>query len=98
MDNKDDNIYIFPSGRYGEFFARILIKNEVNVKGFLDNDLCKHDTSIMGLNCFFPDYLKSSNNTSNSQFIIATIYDSLKPLLKRQLINMGVLEEQIVVD
>ena len=53
MDNKDDNIYIFPSGRYGEFFARILIKNEVNVKGFLDNDLCKHDTSIMGLNCFF---------------------------------------------
>ena len=88
---------MFPSGRYGEFVARILIENGINVVGFLDNDSYKHGKTIMGLDCHLPSAL-DKNDMSSSNFVIATIYNSLKPVLKKQLSDMGISEKYIIVD
>lgn len=94
---RKDKIFVFPSGRYGEFVARILIENGINVVGFLDNDSYKHGKTIMGLDCHLPSAL-DKNDMSSSNFVIATIYNSLKPVLKKQLSDMGISEKYIIVD
>lgn len=98
INKKGTKFFIFPSGRYGEFVARTLIENGIEIEGFIDNDSQKHGTEIMGLNCFLPEILNSNYKTENLHILISTIYNALKPVLKQQLINIGVPEEQITIE
>jgi hypothetical protein len=56
--NKNQEIFIFPTGYSGEGSARILRKANYNIKGFLDNSLYKRESVIEGLPVLSPEILK----------------------------------------
>ncbi len=96
---KGENIYIFPSGNEGESVARILMDSGFNVCGFLDNDTRKNNTMIAGIKCQRPDDLRLLDKCENRNIyvIISTIYDELKPVLKEQLLKLGIPMENIAI-
>ena len=96
-ENKD--IYVFPSGYCGISTARILKDAEMNICGILDNDEYKNNKIISGFECNIPVQLNTfeRDKLKNTFVVIATIYDGLIPVLKKQLLDMQLCEEQIIL-
>ena len=98
-DVMDHEIYVFPAGRYGEGTARLLRDRGFHVKGFLDNDRTKSGVEFQGIPCYLPDSLRSvtPEQKDKAAVVIATIYEKLIAVLKKQLIDDGVSEEKIFI-
>lgn len=98
-DKEDKQIYIFPTGYYSECCARIIKNYGINVAGFLDNDRHKDGKEIMDIKCVHPDIIRGFNKSKIREIVavISTIYDKLRPILRDQLLEMGLSEEQIII-
>lgn len=98
-DVQHKNIYIFPTGRFGEGTARLLTEKGLNVIGFLDNDKSKSKLKFLERKCYLPGYLShlTPEEKANSAVVIATIYEKLFPTLKNQLIEAGINENDIFI-
>lgn len=96
---EDKYVYIFPSGHWGESTARILGNNGINICGFIDNDEHKNGNVIMGLKCSLPNYVieYNRNKIKDVIIVISTIYNDLRFLLKKQMIELGFSQEQIII-
>ncbi len=96
---KDKNIYVFPTGRFGEGTGRLLIKNKFNLKGFFDNDAKKNNTEFLKLPCYLPDKLKdlTLEEKNETVIVISTIYDKLFEILRYQVYNLGIPKENIII-
>lgn len=96
---EQNNIFVFPTGYYGELSARIIKNANINICGFLDNDIQKDGRVVMDLTCRLPSALKEFNNDYFDKIIvvISTVYQNLKPILKQQLLDIGLSEGQIVI-
>lgn len=96
---KNKKIYIFPTGRFGEGTGRLLIKNNFNLKGFLDNDIRKSNNNFLNLSCHLPNILKNLTleEKNNTVIVVSTIYDKLFETLKAQVNAFGIPEENIVI-
>ncbi|MGB7605785.1 MAG: glycosyltransferase family 2 protein [Lutisporaceae bacterium] len=96
---EDKDIYVFPAGLYGISTIHILKNEEINICGILDNDEHKNGREIMGFNCSLPEILKNfdKEKLENTVVVIATIYDSLIPIIKKQLLSLQLSEKQIII-
>ncbi len=93
------SIYIFPTGLCGEATAELLTTQGISVSGFLDNDPSKDGLTIRGRMCSVPKKLQgySDRDKRNTAVVIATSYPRLSPVLRHQLLEMGIPEENIFI-
>lgn len=57
-----NNFYLFGAGDYGRQFLNIFNK-EIVIKGFIDNDPAKQETTIQGIKCYSLENVAISANT-----------------------------------
>lgn len=96
INNKD--IYILPTGIKGQFVARLLKKEGVKVKAFLDNDSNKWEAVFEELPCYSPNLIKdfSAEEKRNTLVIVAPIYESLNSVFINQL-KQNLLEHKNII-
>ncbi len=96
--NKTD-IYVFPTGNSGENTARRLQNEGINVCGFFDNSQHKNGSIITDISCSLPTVVKefTPEKINNSLVVIATVYENLSSILKKQLLDLGFPEKQIII-
>jgi len=96
---EDKDIYIFPTGYNGEGTARILKKAGYRVKGFLDNSDTKNGCIIDSIEVSLPAIIKNLNNEqlNNIFIIISTQKKQVVQILKNQLREFNIKDEQMVV-
>ncbi|AVP64060.1 glycosyltransferase family 2 protein [Clostridium botulinum] len=96
---EDKDIYIFPTGYNGEGTARILKNSGYKVKGFLDNSDIKNGSIIYGLEVNLPSKLKtlSTKKLDNASIIISTQKEQVIEILRNQLKDLGIKDDQISV-
>ncbi len=90
-------VYVFPTGMCGESLGRFMKKNGVNIKAFLDNDILKEGKKFEGTECRLPSVLEREADINNCCVFIATAYEKNIEAMKNQIMNYGVLEENIVI-
>jgi len=97
--NVEKDYFVFPTGICGESTMKLLERWGVNIRGFLDNDRSKSSLKFCSYPCMHPDTLKnySIEQLNNTVVIIATSYRSLIPILTKQLKDMGISDNQIIV-
>lgn len=82
------HIYIFPCGIVGHNVSRILLSKGYDVKGYIDNDPEKHYLNFGGLQCYPVSHIKDNIiDESSSCLIISPLYEDLKEILNKQVIN-----------
>lgn len=98
-DLVDQEIYIFPTGIKGEATGRLLKKQGLKVKGFLDNDSNKQNKMIGGVPCCDPSVMMSLSKVqrNNTYIVIATLYEYLNDVLTNQLLDMGIQRDHIII-
>lgn len=98
-DYKNEDIFVFPTGIYGEGTARLLKRYGINITGFLDNDKTKSNLLFNNWECYLPSVLLQLDHEKRKsvKVVIATIYDRLIPTLKKQLTDMGIDEDNIII-
>ncbi|EKE04055.1 MAG: FkbM family methyltransferase [uncultured bacterium] len=80
-----ENIYIFGAKRQGKKYYNYFIKNKIEVKGFIDNDISKQGKDFCGIKIHSVDELL--NNKDNITVIIASA--NYLPDIYQQLKNLG---------
>lgn len=98
-NKKNKDIYIFPTGYNGEGTARILKNADYKVKGFLDNSDTKNGCIIDDIEVNKPVIIKNlSNEQINNIFIIiSTQKKQVVEILKNQLRELNIKDEQMAV-
>lgn len=95
----DKDFYVFPTGICGESTILLLKRWNFQVKGFFDNDASKETMLFQGYPCMLPERLKSFSEVQKERalVIIATSYEQLIPLLREQLVGLGIQSSHIIV-
>lgn len=95
----DKDVYVFPTGICGESTFLLLKSWDIGVKGFLDNDLTKEALLFQNYPCMLPERLKSlsEDKKQNIVAVIATSYEYLIQILRKQLISLGIPDNQIII-
>lgn len=99
QSQREKDIFVFPTGNSGEGTARRLRQAGFSVCGFLDNSDHKSETLINGIPCYKPSVLTklSPEKIDKTVIVISTAYEHLKPILKKQLLNLGFPVNQILI-
>ncbi len=80
---KKMKVYIFGASVGGETYYNSA-KDEIEVLGFLDNDINKHGKKIDGITIFSPDILKDINHQNYDLIVISSMYiDSIMEQLSK---------------
>ncbi|MBP2656373.1 MAG: glycosyl transferase family 2 [Firmicutes bacterium] len=93
------DVYIFPTGICGESTLLLLKSKNIEVKGFLDNDFTKEVLKFKGYPCLLPERLTTLSEEQRQSIVvvIATCYEHLITVLKKQLNNLGIFNSQIII-
>lgn len=95
-NNRDKDVFIFPTGIMGQSTAIFLMNNGFRIKGFIDNDNTKWGREFEETSCYSPMHIVEYNNR-NDIVVISTIYDDLKYVLKKQLNDLNLNDNRIVI-
>lgn len=86
---KKNEVYLFGASKVGKRVKRILEKNEIIVKGFIDNNENKHGTKFCGIDVIsFASFLELSQGKKN---ILVQISSTFEDEIAEQLENNGIL-------
>lgn len=81
--------YLFGAGDYGQQFFSVFEK-EIEIKGFLDNNVLKQETMILGKPCFAPDEIILTSDTG----IIVTMSQIARVKPVEELKKMGYIKDK----
>ncbi len=96
---KNKDLYVFPTGICGESTLLLLKRWNFQVKGFFDNDSSKEALLFQSYPCMLPERLRSFSEIQKEKalVVIATSYEYLIPVLRKQLVALGIPDSRIIV-
>ncbi len=92
-----DELYVVPTGSYGENALSVIKNNGFRVSAFLDNGETKINESIGGIPCLSPNILKDKLNKADIAVVIASAYESHTESIKNQILSLGIPVKNIIV-
>lgn len=90
-------LFVVPTGGYGENAAKILSAHNIPVTGFLDNSETKNQLKIDNLLCQLPSSLLEKNNKENIAIVIASVYENHTESIMKQMLSLGISEQNIIL-
>ena len=95
--NTNKDLYIFCVGLQGEAVNQILLKKNIHIKGFLDNNRALEGSLFMSLKVSHPSVLshRSEENLSDIFVIICPRSRNVVDRISNQLEEVGLKKEQI---
>lgn len=92
-----DELYVIPTGGYGENATQVLKKHQLPVAAFLDNSETKVNKIIKGMECHSPNILSGKFNKDRIAIVIASAYENHTESIKKQILSFGIPEKNIVI-
>ena len=91
-------IFIFCYNYYGIAISKILLQNNYNVQGFLDNNKLLKEKKIFNLKVYSPNKLKSKSSIYKSKINIIISNQFIRNVknITNQLVKLGIKKKQIV--
>ena len=97
LKSKNKLLYIAPTGNAGSCIYDTLIRQNISISGFFDNDEQKNGMEFKGVPIKFLPAIAEISEKESIIIIIASMYQNIRVKLKQQFLSLGVSDNNLVI-